>query len=111
MDFGVPVITTKDSAETADLLQVMAKREQKDDKKTVAIREEKTSMSLRERQQFVIEGLPNVSAVLAKRLLDHFSSIRDITNASEAELMEVKGVGKNISSEILELLNAQYSEG
>jgi Fanconi anemia group M protein len=110
VDFGVPVITTKDSAETADLLQVMAKREQKDDKKTVAIREEKTSMSLRERQQFVIEGLPNVSAVLAKRLLDHFGSIRDITNASEEELMEVKGVGKNISSEILELLNAQYSE-
>lgn len=110
VDFGVPVITTKDSAETADLLQVMAKREQKEDKKTVAIREEKTSMSLRERQQFVIEGLPNVSAVLAKRLLDHFGSIRDITNASEGELMEVKGVGKNISSDILELLNAQYSE-
>jgi ERCC4-related helicase len=110
VDFGVPVITTKDSAETADLLQVMAKREQKVDKKTVSIREEKTSMSLKERQQFVIEGLPNVSAILAKRLLDRFGSIRDITNASEEELREVKGVGKNTSSEILELLNAQYSE-
>jgi len=110
VDFGVPVITTKDSGETADLLQVMAKREQKDDKKTVALREEKTSMSLRERQQFVIEGFPNVSVVLAKRLLDHFGSIREITNASEEELMKVRGVGKNISSEILELLNAQYSE-
>ena len=110
VDFGVPVITTKDSAETADLLQVMAKREQKDDKKAIAIREEKNSMSLRERQQFMIEGLPNVSAVLAKRLLDHFGSIRNITNASEEELMEVKGVGINISSEIIEILNAQYSE-
>ena len=110
VDFGVPVITTKNSAETADLLHVMAKREQKDDKKLVAIREEKTSMSLRERQQFVIEGLPNVSAVLANRLLDHFGSIRNITNASEEELMEIKGVGKNISSEIIELLNAQYSK-
>jgi len=58
----------------------------------------------------VIEGLPNVSVVLAKRLLNHFGSIRDITNASEEELMEVKGVGKNISSEILELLNTHYSE-
>jgi len=110
VDFGVPVITTKDSEETADLLHVMARREQKVDKKTVAIREEKTSMSFRKRQQFVIEGLPNISGILANRLLDRFGSIKNIINASEEELMEVRGVGKNISSEILELLNAQYSE-
>jgi len=110
VDFGVPVITTKDASETADLLKVMAKREQRDDKKTFAIREEKTPMSLREQQQFVIEGFPNISSVIAKRLLDHFGSIRDIVNASEDELMEVKGVGKNISSEILEILNARYLE-
>ena len=110
VDFGVPVITTKDASETADLLYVMAKREQRDGKKTVAIREKKPPMSLREQQQFVIEGFPNVSSVLAKRLLDHFGSIRDIVNASEGELMEVTGVGKNISSEILELLNARYLE-
>ena len=108
VDFGVPIITTKDSFETADLLQVMAKREQREDKKTVIVREEKTSMSIRERQQFVIEGLPNVSSVLAKRLLDHFGSIKDKVNASENELREVKGIGKNISIEILDLLNARY---
>ena len=67
-------------------------------------------MSLRERQQFVVEGLPNVSAVLAKRLLDHFGSIKGIVNASDDELQEVAGVGKNIASEIIELLNARYLE-
>ena len=65
-------------------------------------------MSIQERQQFIIEGLPNVSAVIAKRLLSHFGSIKDIANATEEELLEVKGVGKQIATDIIKLLNADY---
>ena len=108
VDYGVSILSTKNALETADLLSVIAKREQRDDKKVVAIRGEKTQMSLRERQQFIIEGLPNVSAVIAKRLLTHFGSIKDIANASIDELQQVKGVGKNIASDIINLLNANY---
>jgi Fanconi anemia group M protein len=110
VDFGIPVLMTKDSSETADLLKVIAQREQREDKKAVIVRGEKTQMSLRERQQFIIEGLPNVSAVIAKRLLGHFGSIKEIANATEEELLEVKGVGKNISSDIIKLLNVNYLE-
>jgi Fanconi anemia group M protein len=110
VDFGIPVLTTKDAMETADLLKVIAQREQKEDKKAVAVRGEKTQMSIRERQQFIIEGLPNVSAVIAKRLLHHFGSVKDIANATEEELLEVKGIGKNIASDIIKLLNANYLE-
>jgi len=110
VDFGIPVLTTKNSAETADLLHVIAKREQREDKKDVAIRGEKTQMSMKERQQFLVEGLPNVSAVIAKRLLSHFGSIKDIANATEEELMQVNGVGKSISLEIIKLLNTEYLE-
>jgi Fanconi anemia group M protein len=108
VDFGIPILTTKDASETADLLNVIAKREQKDDKKDVAVRGDKTQMSIQERQQFIIEGLPNVSAVIAKRLLSHFGSIKDIANATEGELLEVKGVGKQIATDIIKLLNADY---
>ena len=110
VDFGIPVLATKDASETADLLKVIAQREQREDKKAVAVRGEKTQMSLRERQQFIVEGLPNVSAVIAKRLLSHFGSVKDIANATEEELLEVKGVGKNIASDIIKLLNANYLE-
>jgi len=110
VDFGIPILTTKDAMETADLLNVMAKREQKEDKKEVAVRGEKTRMSIRERQQFIVEGLPNVSAVLAKRLLARFGSIKDIANATEEELIEVKGIGKGIASDIIRLLNVNYLE-
>ena len=110
VDFGVPIITTKNPMETADLLYIMAKREQRDEKRPIAVRGEKTPMSLREKQQFIVEGLPNVSAVLAKRLLERFGSIKDIVNASEEELREVAGIGKGIASEIAEILNAKYIE-
>ena len=110
VDFGIPIFTTKDAMETADLLYVMAQREQREGEKSVAVRGEKTAMSMKERQQFVIEGLPNVSAVLAKRLLDYFGSVAAIVNASEDELQEVSGIGKNIATDIIELLQAQYLE-
>lgn len=110
VDYGIPVLTTKNAMDTADLLRVIAKREQKDENKSVAVRGFKPQMSLKERQQFLIEGLPNVSAVIAKRLLNHFGSIRGIANADEKSLMKVKGVGKNIASEIINVLNSDYLE-
>ncbi|MFO7677054.1 MAG: DEAD/DEAH box helicase [Thermoplasmatota archaeon] len=108
VDFGIPIITTANAHETADFLIVMAKREQKQEGKSVAIRGEKWSMSEQERQQFIIEGLPNISAVLAQRLLQHFGSIRAIANASVDELCEVKGIGKNIAEEIVKIFNMDY---
>jgi Fanconi anemia group M protein len=110
VDFGIPIITTKDALETADLLFGMAKREQRKNKKEIIVRGNKRLMPLREKQQFIVEGLPNVSAVLAKRLLTHFKSIKNIANATEDELCEVSGVGKNIASEILKIINARYLE-
>jgi len=110
VDYGIPILTTKDGFETADLLNVIAKREQREEKKAVVIRGEKPQMSIKERQQFIIEGLPNVSAVIAKRLLLHFGSVRGIANASEEELQEIRGIGKNIASDIIKLLNSNYLE-
>jgi len=110
VDYGIPIITTKSPQETADLLFIMANREQKQGNKAVSIRGEKWSMSTPEQQQFIIEGLPNISAVLAKRLLQSFGSVKAIFNATEEELCEVHGIGKNIAAEIVKLLNDEYSK-
>jgi len=110
VDFGTPIITTKSAHETADLLYVMANREQKEGNRAVAIRGEKWSMSIPEQQQFIMEGLPNISAVLAKRLLQNFGSIKAVVNASEEELCTVQGIGKNIAAEIVEILNSEYMQ-
>jgi len=110
VDYGIPIITTSTPHETADFLAVIALREQREGNKAVAVRGEKWSMSLSEQQQFIIEGLPNISAVLAQRLLSHFGSVRAIANATEEELCQVHGIGKNIAAEILRVLNTEYQQ-
>lgn len=108
VDFGIPVLSTADASETADLLFVMAKREQRQQKKSVALRGSKPSFSMAERQRFIIEGLPNVSSVMAKRLLSHFGSIHAVMNASEKELQEVHGIGKQTAKSIYLVVNEEY---
>lgn len=108
VDFGIPIITTHSPQETADFLTVMAQREQKEGDRAVAVRGEKTARTISEQQQFLVEGLPNVSVVLAQRLLQHFGSIRSLANASEEDLCQINGIGKNIAADILKILNAEY---
>jgi Fanconi anemia group M protein len=108
VDFGIPIITTHTPQETADFLAIMAHREQKEGNKAIAIRGEKTAKTISEHQQFLIEGLPNISAVLAQRLLQHFGSIRSLANASIDDLCQIQGIGKNIAADILKIFNAEY---
>lgn len=108
VDFGIPIITTHAAQETADFLMVMAQREQKEGDRAVAVRGEKPARTMAEQQQFLVEGLPNVSAVLAQRLLQYFGSIRSLANTTEEELCEVPGIGKTIAAEILRILNTEY---
>ena len=110
VDFGIPLITTRSAQETADFLYVMAHREQKTGNRAVAIRGEKWAASLHEQQQFLVEGLPNISVVLAQRLLQHFGSIRALVNATEEELCEVQGIGQTIAQEIIKVLSADYQQ-
>jgi Fanconi anemia group M protein len=106
-DFNISIFQTADMKETANLLASMAKREIAEGR-TVGLRGDKVSMSLKERQQFIIEGLPGVSATLAQRLLDHFGSIEAVMKASEKDLCEVKGIGDTIAKNIVEVIKSGY---
>ncbi len=110
IDYGIPIFTTKDDIETANILSLAAKREQRKNRRPISIRGEKTSMSIQEQQQFILEGLPNVSSTIAKRLLSQFGSIKAIVNATEKELQNVEGIGKLIALKIIEILNFEYEE-
>jgi ERCC4-type nuclease len=107
IDYGVPIVSTKDEHETAALLMAIARREH-DAGRIPAIRGEKGSMSISERLQFIVEGLPHVSGTLSQRLLSHFGSVERIVQASAEELAKVKGIGKGTAQEIFSTLRAGY---
>jgi len=107
-DIGIPMIPTVDEKETALILVAIARREQMVESREVAVRGEPKKFSLPECQRFIVEGLPGVSAVLAKRLLAHFGTVEKIMSASEQELQQVDGIGREKAREIRKVLTAIY---
>ncbi len=108
-DYGISVIFTRDSAETAAMIRALAKREQ-DAGRDVRIRGEKRIMGLREMQQYIVESLPFVGPKLAKQLLRHFGSVESVFTASERELAKVEGIGQKRARAIRKVLTEPYSD-
>ncbi|GAB6135143.1 DEAD/DEAH box helicase [Thermococcus prieurii] len=110
VDWGVPVLFSSGKEETASFIYLLAKREQEERKKEVRLRSEKKALTLAERQRLIVEGLPNVSSTLAKRLLRHFGNVERVFTATEEELKEVEGIGEKKAREIRKVITAPYIE-
>jgi len=108
VDFGVGVIATRNMIETADYIVEMAIREQIKEGRVPKVRGEKRTMSKREGMSYIVEGLPNVSSTLARRLLEHFGSVEAIFLASEEDLKLVEGIGEKTAKGIRDILSARY---
>jgi len=107
IDFGIPVLFTGNAEETADMLVSMLKRENSEGH-VVRLRGKRAGFEIHEQMQYIIEGLPGVSGVLARRLLSHFGTIQAIANASVDELMEVNGIGKATAQGIYDIFRERY---
>jgi Fanconi anemia group M protein len=107
VDYQIPIIFTKNARETAKFIDILIKRESSE-KREISLRKEKRPMSDEERQRYIVESLPNVSATLSKRLLEHFGSVKDVINAEVGELIQVKGIGRKTAEEIYEIVNKKY---
>ncbi|MGQ9582958.1 MAG: DEAD/DEAH box helicase, partial [Thermoplasmatota archaeon] len=105
--YGVPIVFTRNERETALLLAALARRERSEGR-VPAIRGEKGAMSLAERQQFIVEGLPHISGVLSQRLLGQLGSVEKVFSASVQELAGVKGIGRRTAEEIVRVIRSPY---
>src|SRR2546425_923684 len=89
----VPVLTTADKDQTALLLSILWKRQ---DKEAVAygLRHKPKAMSLEQRQRFVVEGLPSIGETLARSLLQRFGSVRAVSSWS-AVTIRARGTARD----------------
>jgi Fanconi anemia group M protein len=108
VDLSIPILWSRDLADTAGLIYWIAKREQIDEKREVVLRNKKVPETIKEKQEYLVSSLPDVSSVRAKDLLKHFKSPQKIFNANEKELQEVKGIGEKIAKKIKEVIENQY---
>jgi ERCC4-type nuclease len=108
VDLSIPIIWTRDMADTAGIIYWIARREQLQEKREVSLRNKKNPETIEEKQEYLVSSLPDVSRVRAKALLKHFKSPRKVFCAEEKELKEVKGIGKGIADKIKKVLEEEY---
>ena len=108
VDYGIPILWADSPLETAKYVAQIAKREQIEYDKTVQIRGGKRPDSLKERQEYIVAGLPNVGAKLGKALLEEFGSVEKIFCAGEGELKKVEKIGEKKANEIRRVLSSDY---
>lgn len=111
LDYGISMFFSRDEQDTAAFLCMIAKREQEDDNRLVSLHGEKKPLGLEEKQIYVVESLPNVSSVLARRLLERFGSVQNIMNTSRKELVEVSGIGETKADEIMNTIRSRFGRG
>ena len=108
LDYGISIIPTRTAEDTAAMIKRIAIREQKGEKRSIQIRTERKPQNLWEQQLFIIESLPNIGPVHAKRLLEHFGSVKAVLNADEKKLQEVEGIGKKTAKNIRDVVEGKY---
>ena len=108
VDFGIGIIPTRDEADTAAFLLTLAKREQLDHPRRVAVKGKRRVDTLAEQQELVLCSFPHINVTLAKRLLEHFGTVAAALSASEDELREVHGIGERLAKEITSVSGTRY---
>ena len=108
VDQRIPILWAQSPLETAKFVAQMARREQIDYDKSVQIRGGRRPDTLRERQEYIVAGLPNVGTKLAQGLLKEFGSVEKIFSASEEELKKVDKIGGKKAKRIREVLGSGY---
>ena len=108
MIYGITILRTFDQCETIKLILFAAKQKIKIKNSTLA-RSSCRPKSLMKQQLYILQGLPDIGPVLAKRLLDHFKMVKAVFNASVNELLEVEGIGLTKAKKIYATLIAVSS--
>ncbi len=110
IDYGIPIIQTRNMDETAAYIAQLAKREQKDDNRPLKLRGDKRKMTVAQKQQFVLESFPGIGPNIAKSMLKRFKTLDNVFKANERELREVEKIGKKKAKEFWKLLVVKYED-
>ena len=108
IDFGVPILMSKDAEDTALMLAAIARREQQDHGREVAMHGTRSAMMLPQQQEYVVSAMPEIGPVVAKNLLRHFGTVAAVMSASREELMAVELVGPKTADRIREVVAEVY---
>ena len=107
VDLGVSILFTRDEEDTAQMILVLARREESEGgERKVPLR--KDSRSVGHQQENIIASFPDIGLKNARLLLEHFGSVRGVIDADFSELVKVKGIGEGRARRIFDLAGKKY---
>jgi len=108
VDFNLPIIPTRNPEDTAAMIHRLAVREADKTSQDVQVRTEKKPLTLKEQQLFIVESLPNIGPVTARKLLEEFKSVGGVFSARIDDLKNVEGIGDKIAGSIRTIIESDY---
>jgi ERCC4-related helicase len=108
VDMGVSLLFTADEQDTAQMLFVLAKREE-GERGERKMHPHKSHRSAREEQEYIISAFPEIGLKHARLLLAHFGSVQAIANAELADMVAIKGIGEKTAQKIVDLCRRPYN--
>jgi Fanconi anemia group M protein len=108
IDFDASVLRTEDEDDTADLLEVLATREQETSDRTVSVHGEKSGKTLAEQQEYVVGSVADIGPVTARALLEEFGTVEAVMTARMDDLLEVPGVGEVTADRLRKVVGSEY---
>ncbi len=104
----IPTLYTLNAAETAQVIFMIAQKEQDYRKKPFNLHGKRSLLSQSELKEYVVSSIPGTGQVVAGNLLCHFGSVEKIMTAKREELMKVDRVGPGIADKIRKLAGGNY---
>lgn len=96
--YEIPIIFTKDEKDTASYITLLAKKQKKSQ---IPTRPTKSTKSKQELKQFILEGFPGIGPTTAKKLLNKYTSLKNIFTADKQELEKILGKKSNLFVDLL----------
>ncbi|WP_435117770.1 DEAD/DEAH box helicase [Halolamina sp. C58] len=109
IDFDASVLRTEDEDDTADLLEVVAGREQEESDREVSVHGEKSGKTLAEQQEYVVGSVADIGPVTARALLEEFKTVEAVMTAKKEDLMDVDGIGEVTADRLREVVGSEYT--
>lgn len=104
----IPTLYTLNEAETAQVIGMIAKKEQTDRNRPFNPHGKRSRLSQSGAKEYILSSIPCVGPIVAGYLLRHFGSVEKVMTASQEELMKVERVGARISVSIREIAERRY---
>jgi Fanconi anemia group M protein len=104
----IPALFTLNEAETAQVITMIAEKEQGNTKRPFSQHGKRSRFSQTEAKEYVVSSILGIGPTVARNLLLHFGNVENIMTAPRDELMKVERVGSSTADRIRGLAGEQY---